>query len=292
MEKLDLQRFAEGMETAGAAGGMDAGAATAGSAENQPIQAGMTAQPAENANTQAQPSFQDMIQGKYRQEYEQAVGQRIQTAIQDRFKNQANYRAQLEATQPIMAALGQKFGLNPGDVQGIAAKLNEDAYAEEANTRGVPVDVVRNEHQLKNQVAQLQARERAQQAQRIYQMHFADLQRQEKELQQEFPGFNLMNEMNANPKFARWMAPGSGMSVREAFFASHGQELQRNSMQYAAQQAGKSIAASVAAGASRPPENGMGTAGAANIAIDPRNMSREQRQAIRDQLNQGKYVPI
>ena len=299
MEKLDLQRFADGMDMGAAAGTADAG----GMAEpNAPTGDGgrMISAPADGAqpdtgaqqNAGGQPSFQDMIQGQYRQEYEQAVGQRIRTAIQDRFKNQANYQAQVEATQPIMAARGQRCGLNPNDVQGIAAKLNEDAYAEEANQRGVPVDVVRNEHQLKNQVQQLQAREAAARQQMVYRAHFEGLQKQAQELAQEFPGFDLMQELTNNPKFAQWTAPGSNMSLREAFFASHGEELQKNGMKYAAAQAGRSIAASVAAGASRPQENGMGTTGSANIAIDPRHMSREQRQAIRDQLSMGRYVPI
>jgi len=300
MVKLDLQRFAEGMDMGAAAGTADTGGmaepnAQTGdggrmiSAPTDGAQPNTGGQPDAGAQ---QPTFQDLVQGQYRQEYEQAVGQRIRTAIQDRFKNQQDYRQQADAMRPIMASLGQKFGLNPNDVQGIAAKLNEDAYAEEANQRGVPVDVVRNEHQLKNQVQQLQAREAAARQQMVYRAHFEGLQKQAQELAQEFPGFDLMQELTNNPKFAQWTAPGSNMSLREAFFASHGEELQKNGMKYAAAQAGRSIAASVAAGASRPQENGMGTTGSANIAIDPRHMSREQRQAIRDQLSMGKYVPI
>lgn len=286
MMELDLQRFAEGMDGGAgeAGGGADTGAAQETAAGMQAA-AGATAQ-------QAQPTFDDLIAGQYRQEYEQHVGQRIQSAIQDRFKNQQNYRQQAEAARPIMAALGQKFGLNPDDVAGITAKLNEDAYAEEANKRGVPVDVVRNEHQLRDRVAQVEAREAALQQDMMFRQHYGELQKQAAEFAREFPGFDLMAEIQSNPNFAKWTSPQFGMSVREAYYASHGPQMQAQGMQYAARQAASNIAASVAAGASRPQENGMGRQNPAPMVFDPSNMSREQRQAIRQQLAMGKTVPI
>ncbi len=288
MLKLDLQRFAEGMDAG--AGAQSGGVDTGVSANAQAASPEAAAQQQEQAQ---QPTFQELVQGQYRSEYEQAVGQRIQSAIQDRFKNQQNYRQQAEAARPIMAALGQKFGLNPDDVAGITAKLNEDAYAEEANKRGVPVDVVRNEHQLRDRVAQVEAREAALQQDMMFRQHYGELQKQAAEFAREFPGFDLMAEIQSNPNFAKWTSPQFGMSVREAYYASHGPQMQAQGMQYAARQAASNIAASVAAGASRPQENGMGAQHtAAPLSFDPLNMTPQQRKEYRDRLHRGQSIPI
>ena len=322
MIKLDLQRFADGFTASGAAPAQSAGADTGAaasptqSAYPQPQSArlpdgrslvsadlspgeasatgGRQAPQGEGLNGQGagQPSFEELIQGQYRQEYEQRVGERIQHAIQDRFKNQQNYRQQAEAAQPILAALGQKFGLNPTDVAGITAKLNEDAYAEEANQKGVPVDVIRNEHQLRDQVARQEAQLNQVRQERQFQQHFAALQQQAAEFAREMPGFDLMREVRQNQDFAKWTSPEYGMSVRQAYYASHGPQMQAQGMQYAARQAAVSIGQSVAAGASRPQENGMGTPGAAPIAFDPRNMTPQQRAEYRDRLHRGQGIPV
>lgn len=285
MVTLDLQRFAEGMD-AGAgeqSGGVDTGAAANGQA----------AAPEAATPQQQVPSFDDLIQGQYRQQYEQAVGRRIQSAIQDRFRNQQNYRQQVEAAQPIMAALGHRYGLDPTDMTGIAAKLNEDAYAEEASERGVPVDVVRNEHQLKDRVAAQERQLREVQQEQQFRQHFAGLQQQASEFAREFPGFDLMGEINNNPDFARLISPQFGLNVRQAYYAVHGPQMQAQGMQYAAQQAGRNIAASVAAGASRPQENGMGAQHAAvPLTFDPNNMTPQQRAEYRDRLHRGLSIPI
>ncbi len=289
MVKLDLQRFAEGVDAGAGAqsGGVDTGAAANGQT------AAPEAATQQQEQGQQQPTFQELVQGQYRNEYEQAVGQRIQSAIQDRFKNQQNYRQQLEATQPIMAALGHKFGLDPTDMAGITAKLNEDAYAEEASQRGVPVDVVRNEHQLKDRVAAQERQLQEVQQEQQFRQHYANLQQQAAEFAQEFPGFDLMGEIRSNPDFARLTSPQFGLNVRQAYYAVHGPQMQAQGMQYAAQQAGRNIAASVAAGASRPQENGMGAQHtSAQLTFDPLNMTPQQRAEYRDRLHRGQSIPI
>ena len=296
MITLDLQRFAEEVTSSGAGASPSpqgegfSGDVTGGIGTSPHPSASPTPSPQKEGSQQ--PTFDELIQGQYRQEYEQSVGRRIQSAIQDRFKNQQNYRQAAEAAQPIMAALGHKFGLSPTDVAGITAKLNEDAYAEEANSRGVPVDVVRNEHQLKDQVARQEKQLQQVRQEQQFRQHFATLSQQAQEFAKEFPGFDLMAEVRSNPDFAKWTSPEYGMSVRQAYYASHGPQMQAQGMQYAAQQAGKSIAASVAAGASRPMENGMQRPGAAQMGTSIAGMSPEQRRAIREQLSMGRPVKI
>lgn len=119
--------------------------------------------------------------------------------------------------------------------------------------------------------------------------HFARLVRQGEELRRSFPDFDLMEEMQ-NPAFVRLTAPGTGISVKDAFYAIHGEEIQRESMQYAARKAGDRIAASVQAGASRPLENGMQSLQPADMGVDIRNMDRQAREAYRRRIRNGETI--
>lgn len=251
MERLNLQRFGEGAE-----------AETMGSA-NGDVAGGESME----ASGGDRPTFRELISEEYRQDYEKAVGQRIQTAIQQRFKNQQDYRKQLDAVQPILQTLGGRYGLKAEDVAGISERLrqeNAEAPAAEQADAATPSRDFMQEH-VQNVYAQAEA------------------------LRKEFPGFNLTAEM-ANPVFVRMTSPGVGMSVKDAFFAVHSQEIQRDSMAFAARQAGERIAASVLAGASRPRENGLDPAGSADMGVNVQSMDRKTRAEYRRRIRNGEKI--
>ncbi len=251
MERLNLQRFGEDAE----AEPMDAAnGEAAGSEPAQTPDSGRTA-------------FRQLIAGEYRQDYEKAVGQRIQAAIQQRFKNQQDYRKQLDAVQPILQTLGGRYGLNAEDIAGISERLRQESAdapaANQANPPAPPRDFL--------------------------QEHVRSVNAQAESLRKEFPDFDLAAEM-ANPAFVRMTSPGVGMSVKDAFFAVHSQEIQRDSMQFAARQAGERIAASVMAGASRPRENGLDPAGGAELGVNVQSMDKKTRAEYRRRIKNGEKI--
>jgi len=278
MTKLNLQLFADGETAATAAAGVDTGSGAAAVSGTQT-----------DGAQAAEPSFDQLIQGKYRDQYEAAVGQRINAAIQQRFRNQ---KATQQQYQPIMQALGAKYGVDPSDVDGIAKRLTDDdsLYQEEADRLGVPVSVAKNMRQLQARAEQAEAQNRVSAEQQMYQRHWEKISREADELKKTFPDFDLMAEIKGNERFARMTSPEIGISVKDAYYAIHGEEIQRNSMQYAARQAGKNIAASVQAGASRPRENGMAGNAAADLSVDIAHMDPKQRAAIRQRVKNGEKV--
>lgn len=295
MLKLKLQLFAEGMD-AGGASAAGAGQSGLGAGTQEPQDAAMQAaggMPPQNQQPQGGPGgrvpFKQLIQGEYRQDYEQAVGQRIQGAIAQRFRNQQDWQGQVKSYAPIMQALSHKYGLDAADVNGISQKIQEEAWAEEANEKGLPLDVVRSMHQVQEERDQYRSQAEEARQDRLLQQHFAQLQQQEAELRKSFPGFDLMAELQNNPRFGELTRPG-GMSVQEAFYALHGPEIQAQGMQYAYQQAGRNIAASVQAGAARPLENGMQRAQPASFGLDVRSLTPQQRAEIRARIERGERV--
>lgn len=119
--------------------------------------------------------------------------------------------------------------------------------------------------------------------------HFVQLTREAEELKKTFPDFDLTQEM-MNPAFARMTSPEIGVSVKDAFYAVHGEDIQRESMLYAALQASRRIAASVQAGAGRPVENGIQGSAPVVIGIDIRGMSRKQREEYRRRIHGGEAI--
>ena len=183
-------------------------------------------------------------------------------------------REQEADTALIMQSLGRKYGVNSQDVHWIAQRL---AAEEEAAKRSAENVALTRRQRTEN------TRENA------MRQHFMQLTRQSEQLRRDFPAFDLMREIR-NPQFLRLTAPGSGISVKDAFYALHGEEIQRRSMEYAARQAGRSIAASVQAGASRPTENGLGHPGAVTMRTRVENLDKEAREAIRRRVRNGEMV--
>ena len=270
MLKLDLQRFSE----------LDGGVAQEGDA---PQETGM--EPTDAGQENGGETFEELIKGRYKQDYQNHV----RDAISRRFRNQEDLQAQLDARMPIMQALAMKYGKDPDDVEGIAKLLTDDdsLYAEEANRMGLPVATVKQMKKLEAENAR-QARELQESAEdRSLRQHFQRISDQAEELKQTFPDFDLMEEIRNNPRFARMTSPDIGMSVKDAFYACHGEEISRASAQAAAQQAGQRLAASVQAGATRPMENGVRGSAPTPIGMDVGHMSREAREAIRRRVHSG-----
>lgn len=275
MLKLDLQMFAEDAPGAvSTSGDVTGGAEQAAGTEQQ----NMT-------------PFQQMIQGQYRDEYEQAVGQRVQQAIQKRFRGQQDMQKRLQSVDPILQELGRRYQVEGNDPETIYKKMTDDLslYQEEADKLGVTPQEVRTRHQNESRIRQLEAIVQQRQQEDTARNHYANLLQQADELKKVFPSFDLQRELQ-NPRFMRMTSPQVGISVKDAFYAIHGEEIQRNSIQYAAQQAGQRIAASVQAGASRPMENGMNQRGPVNLGVDIAHMDKKTRAAYRQRIKNGELI--
>ena len=242
---------------------------------------------AKPAAAQAQP--QDTIQARWDElkkgEYKELYGQDVQNAIRERFKNQADAQKQLEALQPMLAALQQKAGV--GSVEELQQLvMNDDSlYEEAAEEAGMTVEAYKrmkaleaehDQHEEEKQQAQMQA-------------HFASLVQQAEELKPMFPDFDLENEM-ANPQFMRLTMPDVGMTVKQAYYAVHGEELTPQLMGYGMQKAREQMSQTIQAQRARPaegPARGQGST-AAEMAVDFSRMTRKERDEYRNAVLAGR----
>ena len=315
--KLNLQYFAEGGDggAAGDAGGA-AEAAAAESTEKVEIQAGDTlpdgqkvssqvaaamnrqmkrnpelrkvygqtpkaqepAAPEAPAEKTPEDEWNEAKKGKYAEFY----GRDVQAAIQDRFKNAVDQQAQLNKLEPMLKVLRDRAGVQDND-ELIKQVMDDDSlYEEEASKAGMTVAAYKMFKQQEAKLAEVQQREDAAIRNQRMQQHFAGLQRQAEELKQIIPNFDLQKELQ-NKTFLNMTRPDVGVSVRDAYYAIHRNELEPNLLRAGMQRAKQQMAGTIQAQQARPVEGAMKGRGnaAAQVAVDPKKFTKEQREEIK-----------
>jgi hypothetical protein len=318
---FDLQLFADGgagagsgAGTGGAAGGDGGMAAAVGTeiaqAENRSparskrrenplanVTYGRQAEPAQQTDAAAQEqnvqnegeSFEDLIKGRFKDDFEG----RVQGIIKDRLRGSREREAKLS---PILEKVAQRYGIDTSDMANLDLDaLNEaidsdtSQYEQEAMEKGMDVDTLAKIKKLERieAVRQREAEQHRQQAE--IERHLQGMIQQGEEVKKLYPGFDLQAELQ-NPAFVRLTAPGVGVDVRTAYEVVHRDEMRGAEMQFAAQKSAQRIAASVQANGRRPAENGANGAPAALNKSDPTKFTKEDRAEIRRRVRNGEKI--
>ena len=143
------------------------------------------------------------------------------------------------------------------------------------------------EMQAENQ--RLRAQEERDREQFMLRQHFQNLAQQGEEMKKIYPDFDLRREME-NETFRRLVAPNSGLKVSDAFFAVHHAELEPQAMAYGYQRAQQQISNTLQANRARPVEGPLKKGQSANVAIDPKAMSRKERENLIERARRGEKI--
>ncbi|MCR5566199.1 MAG: hypothetical protein K6F61_05055 [Clostridiales bacterium] len=223
--------------------------------------------------------------GKYKEQYARDV----QAAIQDRFKNQADANEQLKKLQPALDVLMKKAGVEDID-EFVNAIMDDDSlYEEEAEEMGMPVEAYKNFKKLQDEHDRRIEEDQRQQEEMFMRQHFQNLAQQGEEMKKIYPDFDLRREME-NETFRRLVAPNSGLKVSDAFFAVHHAELEPQAMAYGYQRAQQQISNTLQANRARPVEGPLKKGQSANVAIDPKAMSRKERENLIERARRGEKI--
>ena len=115
-----------------------------------------------------------------------------------------------------------------------------------------------------------------------FEAHIQDLEAQAERLRESFPEFDLQKEL-CNPVFLQLTAPGTGISVEDAYFALHRKELQ----EAAARQTREKVVSAIQSGSRRPLEAGTTGQAQSMTTFHYGNASREQREAFKKELRRA-----
>lgn len=286
-----LQIFADGGEGgAGAGAGVSAEGAQAAAA-GQPSGVGSGQEPAAAAGQGSEPTFAEMIAGKYKGDFDKEVSRIVRSRV--KAAQEENTRLKEESAQwsEIGRYLQSRYGSDGKQlsVQELAQHIAaDDYYVElEADRNGISAELQRKMNQERwgreRDQRELQAL-RQEQADREY---FARVAREAEELKQEYPDFDLREALR-DPDFMEWTKRGK--SVKQVYSWFHHEEIVRAEQQKAAEAARQQTAASIASGAARPAENGARPAAPTTQQADPSKFSPEKMEKIRQAASRGEKV--
>ena len=221
----------------------------------------------------------------------------MQAVVQSRLRSAKGAEDTLGKLAPALELLARKHGQDPAniDYDALAKAINDDEsfYEEKALEMGVPLETAKRIDQQERDTARQQREEARTLEQQAFQNHIMKLEQQGEAMKKVFPNFDLRKELQ-NPAFARMTSPNIGISVEDAYYAVHRNEIQTAAMQVTAQKVKQKISNDIQAGSRRPSENGASGQAPSVTTFDYSKASTEQRKAlkeyIRSEAAQGRKV--
>ena len=211
----------------------------------------------------------------------------MQAVVQSRLKSAKGAEESLAKLTPALELLARKHNLDPSkmDYDALAKAISDDDsyYEDKALQMGTSVETAKKIDQQERDTARQKRQEAITLEDQRIRNHFIGLENQAKEMQKIVPGFNLQTELK-NPAFLRMTSPNVGISVRDAYYAVHHDEMQAAAMQATAKATAQKISNNIQAGQRRPDENGISGQAPSATTFDYRNASREQREAFKKDL--------
>lgn len=234
--------------------------------------------------------FKQLIEGEYKED----MHNHVQGILRERFKKNAETEKHLESIRPILLSLGQRYGVDMAEmseesIKALSTKVSEDKshLTQRAMQLGISEEAVARLDDIEVREKMLRENERKTQQEQQLRSHYMDLTRQAEELRKEIPGFDLDRELE-NSAFFRMTRPGGGLSLKDAYFLVHKNEILQGSMQFAAQQGAQKVAQAVQSGQSRAVENGMQRKGS-NVVYkqNPKDLNQKDLEEIRRRVRAG-----
>lgn len=176
--------------------------------------------------------------------------EKMRAVVRGRLKDAKDSQTQLQTLAPALELLTQRYGTAPGDHAALVTALQQEQHT--------------------GQRQQLQ-------------QHLATLTQQADKLKQVFPDFDLQESMR-DPVFARLTAPGSGLTLEDAYYALHHQQLQEAAVQMAARQTAKALSNALVSGSHRPREHGADPQAGSVTVFDYRSATPQQRDALKNRI--------
>ena len=217
----------------------------------------------------------------------------MQSVVQSRLRSAKGAEDTLGKLTPALEVLARKHGQDPAniDYDALAKAISDDEsyYEDKALEMGVSVETAKRIDQQERDTARQQREQQRTLEQQRFEQHIIKLEQQGEAMKKVFPNFDLRKELQ-NPAFARMTSPNVGISVEDAYYAVHRNEIQAASMQVAAQKTAQKISNAIASGSRRPDENGTSGQAPSVTTFDYRNMSPEQRKLLKDRIRSGEKI--
>ena len=217
----------------------------------------------------------------------------MQAVVQSRLRSAKGAEETLGKLAPALELLARKHGQDPEKINydDLVKAISDDEsfYEDKALEMGVSIETAKRIDQQERDTARQQRQEARTLEEQKFQNHIIKLEQQGEALKKVFPNFDLRAELR-NPAFARMTSPNVGISVEDAYYAIHRNEIQAASMQVTAQKVAQKVSNAIQSGSRRPQENGTSGQAPSVTTFDYRRASREQREALKQRIRSGEKI--
>lgn len=215
---------------------------------------------------------------------------KMQSIVQSRLKSAKAAEENLSKLTPALELLARKHGIDPAniDYDALAKKISDDGsyYEDKALEMGVSVETAKQIDQQERETARQQAMEARTLEQQAFEAHILKLEQQGEAMKKVFPNFDLRTELQI-PAFARMTSPNIGISVEDAYYAVHRNEIQSAAMQKTAQVTAKKLSNAIQAGSRRPDESGSSSQAPSVSTFNYAKADPGQRTAFKKALREA-----
>lgn len=299
---MNLQLFAEGGAPSGDGGaegtGVSAPAAGVqtkgaknplanvvyGKQESAPV-AEVQKEPEPETKVDIHAEFEKLIKGDYKDAYDK----RMQDTIQKRLKGHKETEDKLTAMNPLLDLLSARYGVEAADTDGLIKALEaDDAFFEKgAMEHDMDAKQYRNLLKLQSENTRLKQQNQEQIKQEQRNRQYAIWEQQAEQARTLYPNLD-MNVESQNPQFRQLLM--AGIDVKTAYKVLHDDEITAQAMQYTAKTVEQKLANKIAAGNSRPAENGASGQSSAVIKSDPSKWTKADREEVRRRAARGERI--
>lgn len=229
--------------------------------------------------------FEELIKGKYKQQFDS----RVHGILQNRFKNSQQADDVASQWQDATAMLAARYGIDGTNPAALKEAIEKDDgfFSAQAEEQGLTPEQYRENLRLRMDA---QAGRNMQQQMRLEAQKQQTFQRWEAEadqLQEAFPNFDLGSELENEDFFG---GLNRGLSVREAFFLAHMDDILSGSNAAAQQSATKQAVDNFRQRAARPVENGSNHKPAIIRKTDPSKFTDEDIDEIVRRVRRGETI--
>lgn len=221
---------------------------------------------------------------------------RVQQMMRDRLRTEGKAKDTLEALAPVLQKLAADKGVSI-DTSDMAAfdpaafqkamERDDSFWQQKAADLGVTEDVAKQLTELQEFQAAAQEKEQEDADRLAFQQHMMNLQQQAMELRRIVPDFDLNRELE-NEDFVRMTSPMAGLTVQQAYYAVHHDELMAAMGQAAVNQAQQRLANAIRANQQRPQESGADGMQAAPPPVRRYSeLTRAEREAVKQQIRRA-----
>ena len=305
---MNLQLFAEGGAPSGDGGGEGTGvtAPAAGvqtkGAKSNPLanvvygkqkdaapaaEVQKEAQPTETPTVDRHAEFDAMVKG----DYKEAFDKRVQDIVQKRLKGAKETEDRLTAMNPLMDMLSARYGVQADDTAGLikALEADDDFLEKAASEHDMDVKQYRKMLTLERDNARLKAQNEEQVKREQMDKQYAIWEQQAEQAKALYPNLDL-NVESQNPQFRQLLF--AGIDVGTAYMVTHKDDVIAGAMQHTAKTVEQKLANKIAAGNSRPAENGTSGQSAVVIKTDPSKWTRADREEVRRRVARGEKINL